>query len=448
MESGEKTYDVVIVGGGVTGTALLYVLSKYTNLKKIAHIEKERDVALLNSHVDNNSHTLHFGDIETNYSLEKAAKVKEAADMLRAYVEINGKNGERLFRKTHKMVLAIGDDEVRELEDRHRKFKDLFPGLRLIGRDEIAAIEPKVMDGRNPDEKIAALLSDDGYAVDFQKLSQSFLMHAKWHDSSRKIDLIGLTALREIKKEGDVFVLKTTSGTLRAKTVVLAAGPHSLIFAKQLGYGLEYGILPVAGSFYSGGNVLKGKVYTMQIKGIPFAAIHGDPAVNNPDETRFGPTAKVLPVLERGNYRTFPDFLRTSAITLNGILSLLKIISDPVIFKYFLKNILYDLPIIGRWAFLQEVRKIVPSMKYRDLEMSKGFGGIRPQLVDTRAKRMEMGEAKIVGDGIIFNITPSPGASVCLKNAEVDARTLLKFLGEGYAFDEEKFKKDFIPTPP
>ncbi len=442
----EHPYDVVIVGGGITGTALFYALSRYTNVGRIALLEKEREIALLNSHVDNNSHTLHFGDIETNYSLEKAVKVKEAADMVKAYIEKRSAYRERLFRKTHKMVLAVGGFEVRELEDRYQRFKDLFPGLRLIGRDEIMAIEPKVVEGRDPNKKISALLSDDGYAVDFQELSWSFYMQAKENGQDKAIDYFPRTLLQNIRKSGNVFELSTNIGTFYAKTVVLAAGPHSLIFAKQLGYGLDYGLLPVAGSFYSAGNVLRGKVYTMQIWGIPFAAIHGDPAVNCPDETRFGPTAKVLPVLERGRYRTIPDFLRTSAITFNGALSLLNIISNKVIFKYFLKNVLYDFPVIGRWAFLREVRKIVPSLRYCDLQMSKGFGGIRPQLVDTRKKKMEMGEAKIIGAGIIFNITPSPGASVCLKNAEIDVRTLMKFLGDGYTFDDERFKKDHTPA--
>ena len=58
-----------------------------------------------------------------------------------------------------------------------------------------------------------------------------------------------------------------------------------------------------------------------------------------------------------------------------------------------------------------------------------------------------MGDAKIYGENIIFNITPSPGASVCLKNAELDTRKILDFLkenfGESYLFYEKKFKKDF-----
>jgi malate dehydrogenase (quinone) len=73
-----KKYDVVIIGSGVTGTAILYTLSRYTNVKSIALVDKYSKIASVNSHRDNNSQTLHFGDIETNYTLEKAKKSKES----------------------------------------------------------------------------------------------------------------------------------------------------------------------------------------------------------------------------------------------------------------------------------------------------------------------------------------------------------------------------------
>jgi len=69
-------YNVIIIGGGVSGTALLYTLSKYTDVKSIALFEKCPDLGLVNSSPFMNSQTLHFGDIETNYTYEKAKKVK------------------------------------------------------------------------------------------------------------------------------------------------------------------------------------------------------------------------------------------------------------------------------------------------------------------------------------------------------------------------------------
>ena len=53
-----------------------------------------------------------------------------------------------------------------------------------------------------------------------------------------------------------------------------------------------------------------------------------------------------------------------------------------------------------------------------------------------------MGEAKIIGDKIIFNITPSPGASTCLQNAFDDTEKIINFLGDEYKFDRQQFLAD------
>ena len=434
-----KKYDVAIIGAGVTGTSLLYVLSKYTNVKSIVLLEKYPKIAAVNSARNNNSQTLHFGDIETNYNLEKAIKVKEAAEMTAKYLETAGKD-EGLHSKTHKMVLAVGDEEVSILEKRYEEFKSLFPKLQKISWEDLAKLEPNIVKGRNQKEKLLALCTEDGYAVDFGKLSESFVKYAK--ESDKTIDVFLKLKIKEIQKTKKGYKIIAEDKTVEASAVVVCAGSHSLIFAQRLGYGKELGLLPVAGSFYISKKMLNGKVYTMQLKKLPFAAIHGDPDVKNPEETRFGPTAKVLPLLERHRYSTMPDFIRTSAFTLDGIVTLLKILADPTYFRFVLRNFSYDLPFFGKRIFLKEVQKIVPSATAKDIRLGKNIGGIRPQIVDTKHKKMNMDEAKIVGDGIIFNITPSPGASVCLKNAEVDARKVVEFLGKKFKLDAQKLKEE------
>ena len=138
--------------------------------------------------------------------------------------------------------------------------------------------------------------------------------------------------------------------------------------------------------------------------------------------------------------------MKTSVWNFIGIISLFKILFDPIIFKYVLKNVFYDFPVIGKRLFVKEIKKIVPTLKYSDLEYKKGYGGIRPQVVNWKKMKLQMGDAKIYGENIIFNITPSPGASVCLKNAELDMRKILVFFkenfGENYLFYEKKFKSD------
>ncbi len=440
----QNTYDVVIVGGGVCGTALLYSLSCYTNVRKIALIEKNAEVALVNSKQSSNSQTLHFGDIETNYSLEKATKVNRAASMVKRYVLKHDPEQES-YRRYHKMVLAVGAEEAIFLKDRHEEIKGLFPDLSVIGREEIAALEPHVVAGRSPTEEILALSTPDGYTIDYQKLSQSFVSRsvaAAEQSEDKSVELMMGTKVTSIVEQDDHYLISVNGKTIKAKAVAVTSGAHSLLFAKRLGYGQDYALLSAAGSFYFAPALLKGKVYMVQMAKLPFAAIHGDPEVHDASQTRFGPTAKVLPMLERHRYGTVYEYFQTAGLSLDAFRSFFAILSDLPILWYMIMNFVYDFPVIGKLFFIRQVRKIVPAIKLSELKFARGYGGIRPQIVNLRSHKLEMGEAKILGKNILFNITPSPGASTCLKTAEDDAQRLVDFLGEGYWFDQERFSQD------
>jgi malate dehydrogenase (quinone) len=440
MNNQQDSYEVAIIGAGVCGTALLYTLSKYTNINKIALLEKNSAVALVNSHKNSNSQTLHFGDIETNYTLAKAEKVNRAASLVKYYLLANDP-GQKIYTKYHKMVLAVGQEQVAKLQQRYQEFKQLFPNLKLIDREEIARIEPQVLLGRERSEEILALYTPEGYTIDFQKLAQSFLNKAL-SNQTKTIDVMMETKVTKIVKQAELYYIYTPQKTIVAKTVAVMAGAHSLLFAKSLGYGLNYALLSVAGSFYFAPEVLKGKVYTVQLKKLPFAAIHGDPEVDDRTRTRFGPTAKVLPMLERHNYATIFEYFQTAGLSIKAITSFLKILADPIIFRYIILNFIYDLPFIGKRLFIKEVRKIIPTIQLKDLEFAQRYGGIRPQIVNLQTQSLEMGEAKLTGNRAIFNITPSPGASTCLQNAYDDTKKLISFLGKEYSFNKEQFLGD------
>jgi malate dehydrogenase (quinone) len=437
-------HDVLIVGGGVSGTALLYVLSKYSDIRSIGIIEKYEDFGLVNSASTMNSQTLHFGDIETNYSLEKAKKVKKSADMVTRYLETEkARNStEKLFIKVSKMVLAVGKEQVDTLRERYISFGPLFPNLRMIEKEEIGRIEPRIMTGRDPDQELLALVTGDGYTVDFGRLSHSFVENARRIRPDLSVHLS--TKVIKIKKTGDSYTLITNKGEFEASAVVVATGSHSLKIAKSLGYGKNFSILSMSGSFYRGPKVLNGKVYTMQIAKLPFAAIHGDPEVHDENTTRFGPTAKPIFFLERYNYSTFWEYWKTFGFSLKPILSILNITFDKVIFNYLIKNVIYDIPAIGKRSFLKEVRKIVPDIKLNEIKFAKRVGGTRPQIINNATRKLEMGEAKILGEKIIFNITPSPGASTCIGNAFEDTLKIMDFLDNKYSFDRYRFEKDLI----
>ena len=432
------THDVIIIGGGVSGTALLYLLAQYTDINDVMLMEKYNVIANVNSHGRNNSQTLHCGDIETNYTLDKALQVQASANMVVRYAE-DLKNKEDILYKYSKMVIGVGDKEVNQLRERFSQFSPHYPGMQLLERDQIENVEPAVINSRK--ENIVALAVLDEYtAVNFQALSQSFVEQAK-QVKNKNIEVKLNTKVTKIKKSAEGYTVKTSNGTHHAKFVVVSSGGHSLLFAHRMGYGLEFSCLPMAGSFYYAPDVLKGKVYTVQNDKLPFAAIHGDPDVLVPGKTRFGPTALALPVLERYNWKTLPEFLYIFKLDLNVIKTLWGLLRVSDIRNYLFKNMLFEIPVIRRHLFLNDARKIVPGMKLKDLTFAKKTGGIRPVMIDKKNHCLHLGEAKLSpGNGLIFNMTPSPGATSCLGNAEKDLDIIVDFLGA--KTDKARLKKD------
>jgi malate dehydrogenase (quinone) len=422
-----KQIDVAIIGGGISGTALLYELARRGDTSRVVLLEKYPDLAAVNSHGRNNSQTLHCGDIETNYTLEKALQVQQTAQLVVDYaMSLPEAEQQKLIYKYPKMVLGVGEQECAQLVERFDTFSHHFPDMELSESDAIATLEPKLVEGRQ--ERIVALATRDHYsAVDFQRLALSFAAQAQQMQPGFEIRTG--TAVKAIYQEDQGFRIDTGSEQLRARSVVVSTGGHSLLFAQRMGYGREYATLPVAGSFYYTPQLLNGKVYTVQNDKLPFAAVHGDPDILQPGMTRFGPTALVLPLLERHRWGTLPQFLQVTKPEPSVLKVVASLMGEPEIRGYMLRNMLYEVPGVGRRLFLQEARKIIPSLQLEQLHFAKGIGGIRPVMIDKQKGALHLGEAQIdPANGIIFNMTPSPGATSCLGNARRDADRILQFL--------------------
>ena len=465
--------DVLIVGGGVCGTALLFELARYTDLSRIALVERYDALARVNSRATNNSQTIHCGDIETNYTLEKAVKVKRTAEMIVHYAELlPPEQRQRCVFRTPKMVLAVGERECAGLRERFARFSPHFPAMELLEKPQIAEWEPNValVDGQlRPEELVAIGIRSTYTAVDYEELSQSFVDQARaaievsnasadGAAGARRLDLHLGTSVLEIAQDGDLFrvTLAPTPGCrsgqaadgtalapaeLRARHVVVNAGAHSLLMAQRMGFGLEYSCLPVAGSFYFTPDLLRGKVYTVQNDKLPFAAIHGDPDVRAPGQTRFGPTALLLPLLERYRPASFWEFLKVLRLDWAVLAVFWQLLRIADIRNYILKNLLFEVPWLRRRLFLADARKIVPGMKLADLRFAEGYGGVRPQLIDKRNRRLMLGEASIPAlPGLVFNVTPSPGGTCCLGNAARDLEAIVDRLG--CRFDNERLARE------
>ncbi|MEE2718754.1 MAG: FAD-dependent oxidoreductase [Planctomycetota bacterium] len=434
--------EVLIIGGGISGTSLLYLLSRFTDLRSLCLIEKYDHLDPLNSNAHNNSQTLHEGDIETNYSLEKATHVKAASGLTKTFAQ-RVLQDDSVIRCYGKMLLGVGDEEVEKVTRRHAEFKDLFPTIELLDASGIADLEPKValVDGSLREDPIAAIHNPEGYAVDYGKVTEGYVAEAKKAEGT-EVAIQQSTEAKKINRVDGGYEVECADRTIHAKLVVVSAGAHSLLMAQKMGYGHNLSVMPVTGSFYFAPKVLDRKVYTVQNDKLPFAAIHGDPDLTAPDKTRFGPTALVLPVLERHNAKTAWGFLESFNFDDDVAAVLWELMKDKDIHNFVYRNLGYELPYFGKRSFLKAARKIIPSMEAHDLEFAEGYTGIRPQLIEKKERRLMMGAAKIdEGDGIIFNMTPSPGATSALDNARVDMNSIARQLGS--TIDETGFQSLF-----
>ena len=445
----EKHYEVIIIGGGITGSALAYVLAEFSGIKNIALLEKYEGLATLNSKASANSQTIHCGDIETNYDLQKATEVKRKADMIVKYCQKHGYENKFLFQG-QKMALGVGKSEVELIKDRFEKFKELYPYLQLFDKEELKKIEPKlVFDGRGEEraEDIVAMGVQSGVytTIDYGAMANSFVQNAK-NVEGKTCDLYLNTEVQNITKVGDKFYIRTANRlSLSADFVVVDAGAHSLWLAHKMGLGQDLSTICIAGSFYlTKQKLLNGKVYMVQNPKLPFAALHGDPDLLAGGCTRFGPTALTMPKLERyKGCRSVPEFFQS----LNFDMDVAKVIwqnfGDSEVRDFLIRNIGFEIPILGKKLFIKNARKIIPSIREEDIYYAKGFGGVRPQVISHSQKKLLLGEARIgENPGIIFNMTPSPGATSCLGNALRDAKSACEYLGA--SFDDAKFDAEIM----
>ena len=445
----EKHYEVVIVGGGISGAALFYELAKYTTTKSICLLEKYEDLATLNSKGSSNSQTIHVGDIETNYTLDKAKITKRTAKMIEKFC-LQYDLQEKIMFKHQKMALGVGQKEVDFITKRYHEFKEIFPYLELWDKEALRELEPKLVyadkeQTKDRPEPIIAMGARDEYTtVDYGEMTKELAKAGQNADKSKTTDIFFNSEVEDIEKVGEKYKLTTVNGTVyTADFVVVDAGAHSLFLAHKMGYGKHMGSLSMAGSFYiTNGEFLNGKVYMVQNDKLPFAALHGDPDILENGKTRFGPTALALLVLERykGGKSIF-QCLKTMNIDGSIIKIFWDLLKDSEIRNYVFKNFLFEVPGINKGLFVKDARKIVPSLSVDDLEYAKGFGGVRPQVLNKTEKKLMLGEASLNENGIIFNMTPSPGATSCLGNAQRDVKVICDYLK--LDFNEAQFLADF-----
>ena len=207
-----KNFEVVVIGAGISGAALAYEIARYTDIKSVAVIEKYDEVAPLNSKGTANSQTIHFGDIETNYTVEKATITKRTAKMIERYCLQYGLQNKAMFAH-QKMAMGVGEEEVEYLLERYENFVELFPYLEVYDKEQLKEIEPRVVFDENGNERPEPIVGIGAQGqwttVDYGMMTESLMQEAKKQEG-KTVELMLNEEVLKIERSGKRGYIVTT----------------------------------------------------------------------------------------------------------------------------------------------------------------------------------------------------------------------------------------------
>ena len=267
-----KKVDVLLIGGGIMSTTLGVWINELEPSWSMEMVERLDGVALESSNGWNNAGTGHSALAELNYTPEddkgnvtipKAVEINEAFQVSRqfwAWQVQQGvlKNPRSFINTTPHMSFVWGDDNIKFLKKRYEALQasPLFAGMQYSEDPEvIKKWVPLMMEGRDPNQKIAATWSPLGTDMNFGEITRQF---AGYLQTKPNFDLKLSSEVQEITKNADgtwrVSYKNLKDGTKTetdAKFVFIGAGGGALHLLQKSGIeeAREYAGFPVGGSF-------------------------------------------------------------------------------------------------------------------------------------------------------------------------------------------------------
>ncbi|QZP32277.1 malate dehydrogenase (quinone) [Pseudomonas sp. DR48] len=267
-----KKVDVLLIGGGIMSATLGVWLNELEPDLSMEMVERLDGVAQESSNGWNNAGTGHSALAELNYTPEdengkvqitKAIEINEAFQISRqfwAWQVQQGvlKNPRSFINSTPHMSFVWGDDNIKFLKKRYEALQasPLFAGMQYS--EDPAVIKkwvPLMMEGRDPNQKVAATWSPIGTDMNFGEITRQFVAHLQ---TTPKFDLKLSSEVQDITKNADgswrvsYKNLKDGSKTeTDAKFVFIGAGGGALHLLQKSGIpeAKEYAGFPVGGSF-------------------------------------------------------------------------------------------------------------------------------------------------------------------------------------------------------
>ena len=202
--------DIVIIGAGVSGCAIAREVSRYK--ADVLVLEREEDVCCGTSKA--NSAIVHAGYDAAHGSLMAKLNVEGSRIMPGLAQELDF-----AFENNGSLVVMMSEEDRPALNKLYENgVANGVEGLRIIERDELAAMEPNISD-----EAVAALYAPTGGIVCPFGLTFALAENAAHNGVKFQFD----SEVTNIEKIDGGWKVSTPKGDVEAKVVVNAAGLYS-----------------------------------------------------------------------------------------------------------------------------------------------------------------------------------------------------------------------------
>ncbi|WP_295484964.1 malate dehydrogenase (quinone) [uncultured Pseudomonas sp.] len=431
-----KKVDVLLIGGGIMSATLGVWLNELEPSWSMEMVERLDGVAEESSNGWNNAGTGHSGLAEMNYtpidkdgnvSIAKAVEINEAFQVTRQFLAWQVrqgvlKNPHSFINSTPHMSFVWGDDNISYLKKRYEALQasPLFRPMQYSeDHAQIAKWVPLMMEGRDPNQKLAVTWTPIGTDVNWGEVTRQYVSHLQTRDNF-KLKLS--SEVRDItrNKDGSWHVeyknLKTgDTAATDAKFLFIGAGGGALKLLQKSGIpqAENYGGFPVGGSFLVTENPTVAMQHMAKAYGV---ASTGAPPMSVPHlDTRvldgkrvilFGPFATFSPkFLKNGSYM---DLL--SSTTVHNVWPMTRVGID----EYPLVEYLAGQLMLSDDERMEALRTYFPHAKKEDWRLWQA--GQRVQIIKKDPEKggvLKLGTEVVTSDDrtLAALLGASPGAS-------------------------------------
>jgi malate dehydrogenase (quinone) len=439
-----KTVDVLLVGAGAMSSTLAMLLKQLDPTLKVCVVERLKTVAKESTDGWNNAGTGHAAYCEMNYTPEdeqgsvdvsKALSINAAFEMSLQFWSylVNTSvlpDPSNFINRTPHLSFVWGEKNVDFLRERFQKLSQhhLFRGMEYSENIEtLKEWMPLVMEGRDPEQPVAATYMSRGSDVDFGSLARYMMEDLQQKDDFELLLNHDVEDLKRSSQGGWSVLLEDRESSkksrIRAGFVFLGAGGGALplLQKSEIPESKGYGGFPVSGQWLvcSDTEVADkhhAKVYGKAAIGAPPMSVpHLDTRViNGKQALLFGPFAGfTTKFLKKGSIMDLPSSIRG-----NNLKPMMSVgMNNMDLTKYLISEVFQS-----DGARMDSLREYFPDAK--DENWTLADAGKRVQIIkkDENGKgKLEFGTEIVASeDGSIASLLgASPGASTAV-HAMVD----------------------------